>query len=106
MILSGRLSVREDEAPSLIVENAEPLQPGREPVETAESAKLYLRIRESQREQAQAVLASSPGRVKVYFHDPETKKTYQAPESLWVEAAPALLARLQELLGPENVRMK
>ena len=106
VILSGRLSVREDEAPRLIVEAAEPLIKQAENNTPAPTAgKLYLRVRAAQRPAIERLLESAPGRIPVILNDPDTGKTYRAPDSLHVDDSPGLLGDLEALLGPENVKL-
>ncbi len=100
VILSGRLSVREDEEPRIIVEAAEPLMK-QEPI----YSKLYIRVRAPQRAEAERILAAHPGKIPVYLNDPVENKTFRAPESLWIKDDISLLRDLNALLGTENVRL-
>ena len=100
VILSGRLSVREDEEPRIIVEAVEPLIK-QEPI----YSKLYIRVCAPQRAEAERILAAHPGKIPVYLNDPVENKTFRAPESLWIKDDIGLLRDLHALLGTENVRL-
>ena len=122
VILSGRLSIREDDEPKLIVETVEPLPADAVPKPQAPSAsapapadlstlakrseaKLYLRLREDQLPAVGAVLARAPGSVPVYLHFPEEKKTLLAPFAQWTELSGEQIRRLMDTLGPDNVKI-
>ena len=105
VILSGRLSVREDEAPKVIVETAEPLLKQEEQSPGPSQGKLYLRLSSDQRELAEAILLKYPGKIPVYLNDRSLNKTFRAPESMWITDAPGLIAELESLLGQENVKL-
>ena len=100
VIISGRLSVREDEAPRIVVDSAEPLLKQAELIQ-----KLYLRVRADRRGKVEKLLAGHPGRIPVYLNVPEENKTYRAPESLWVADDLQLMSDLTALLGSDNVRL-
>ncbi len=101
VILSGRLSLREGEAPKLIVMSAEPL------LKTADRPhKLYLRARSAEWQSLTPLLSQYHGDVAVYVNDPETGVTCRAPEALWTDGSPALLQALRARLGNDNVKTK
>ncbi len=102
VILNGRVSVREDEEPRVIVDSAEPLV---QKAPVARQSRLYLKVRQSQRRDTELLLTKYHGTVPVYYHDPDTKKTYLAPETLWIAPSDPLLNGLNQLLGPDQVRL-
>ena len=133
VVLRGRLSIREEEAPKLLVEKITPLEswhPG-EPAAPAQEAarpvpppkhheppklndaqlaakaprKLYLRLDRAQMDAASAALSLYPGSVPVYLHLPAEKMTLLAPKSGWCDAGEGCLQRLRALLGQENVKL-
>ena len=132
LLLRGKLSIREDDAPKLIVDSVEPLRHGAElgpdaqplppalpaydaPVSGAvepvcrpvpKPKRLYLRVKNAfQRGQAADLLVKTPGSYVVTFYVADEGKAYQAPRELWVSEAVDLIS-LREYLGPENVVMK
>lgn len=134
VVLRGRLSIREEEAPKLLVEKLTPLEnwqetqdapsPARKPQERKPAPaprpapqlndaqlaarsprKLYLRLNRAQMEQASHALSLHPGSVPVYMHLPAEKMTLLSPRSGWCDGGESCLTRLNGLLGAENVRL-
>ncbi len=116
VLLHGRLSIREDDAPRIIPETIAPLRhadpdeaslPVPPPVPDAPlRKKLYLKAaNEAARDQALSILALSPGPVSVTFVMADTGKAYRAPERFWVSES-VDLAALKALLGEGCVVMK
>ncbi|GHU83015.1 DNA-directed DNA polymerase [Clostridia bacterium] len=107
VILSGRLSVREEEAPKLIVEDVEPLQKkDGGPAAPSRAMKLCLRVpdRAAMRD-ALETLSESPGTCRVFFRVEAENTTLLAPECYWCDAGGAAVAELSLRLGAENVRV-
>ena len=101
VILTGKLSVREEDDIKLLLDSAKPLNPAPGP----EVRRLYLKLREDQMDSALRLLSQSPGGIRVVLYFPETKKTLAAPIDYWVSPdfnRPAL----ETLLGPDNVVLK
>ncbi|MCH5286997.1 MAG: DNA polymerase III subunit alpha [Christensenellaceae bacterium] len=131
VVLSGKLSIREEEAPKLLVDRVVPLEewngpaadaparpapkPQHRQVEAqkltdeqmaAQSArKLYLRVSRPQLERALSMLSLHPGSVPVYVHIPEEKVTLLAPKLQWCDASDGCMERLCGAYGPENVKL-
>ena len=134
VVLSGKLSIREEESPKLLVDRVTPLEewkvqsaprqadrpapapapahhkpeaPRLTDAQAAQQArrKLYLRLSRPQMDRATAMLALHPGSVPVYMHLPEEKITLLAPRLSWCDATDNCLARLSELLGADNVKL-
>ncbi len=114
VVLSGRLSIREDEPPKLLLESVAPLVKGFIPnrklnngggrpsngyfadrsdeplvaVETNDklpTKKLYLKLRdESQRAQIMEILVKTPGRIPVTLYIEEEQKAYLVPANAYV----------------------
>lgn len=125
VLLRGKLSIREDDAPKLILDSVVPLRHGAQltaeplpppemtpavPPERAEARpvnkRLYLRVKnEFQRNQAADLLVKTPGSYVVTFYVADEGKAYQAPRELWVSEAVDLIS-LREYLGEENVVFK
>ena len=125
VVISGKISVREDEAPKLLAERvtrlaewakqghtaAEERQTEQSTLTDAQLAakaekKLFLRLERGRMESVTAMLALSSGNVPVYMHIPEEKITLLAPKEQWCDAGEECMQRLQEALGAENVVLK
>ena len=114
--VSGRLSLREEEEPKLVLNTAQPLSeakkqavPTAPATEKKESEKLFLKFalgKDYLLDRVKPLLASHTGAVPVCIHIEETKSTAMAPRSLWVTPNDALLCALYDLLGKENVVLK
>ena len=117
VVMSGKLSIREEEAPKLLLDRVAPLEdldaldaapPQREyrPRAQAKPArKLYLKLTASQREAALRILAETPGGICVMLYMADEKKTYQAPREYWVDEGYDFGA-LANLLGADNIVLK
>ena len=131
VVLTGKLSVREEEAPKLLVDSVTKLtewqgvqsvrpraaytpvrhqtprvQPATEAQQAKSAAKkLYLQLPRRQMDAALTALALHPGSVPVYLHIPEEKITLLAPKLNWCDATEACLNRMTQQLGKENVKL-
>ena len=132
--VSGKLSVREEESPKLLVDRIIPLdewepsgQPRREraPSVLREPApahreaphltdaqwaqrsprKLYLKLQRAQMDRAMAVMSLYPGSVPVYLHIPEEKMTFLAPKLSWCDATAPCMERLCAAFGEDSVKL-
>ncbi len=108
VLLSGRLSDREEKGFELVLEQVESLPDYAEGFVSPKkkNAGLFLRVpyldgRETQ--QVKAVLSANRGTVPVYLLDCSTGKKYCAPENLWVDLTDELITSLKAVLGAENV---
>jgi len=119
VMMSGRLSVREDEAPKLLLDKVHPLRGGStlaapeehmryNPRPVQGPRRLYLKLNADQRAQVLAILAETPGRIPVvlveYAAD-GTKKAVQAPESYWVDEGYDFGA-LANIIGADSIVLK
>ena len=121
VLMAGRLSIREDEAPKLLMERVAPLRGGQavlgalseeeRPRRRERRAgartnhKLYLRLNASQRDEVLRILSETPGRICVVLYVVEEGKAYQAPEEYWVDEGYDFGA-LANLLGADSVVLK
>ena len=111
VVMSGRLSAREDEVPKLILDDIRPLPTDAEaarqpkPETPGLSKRLYLRLPKSKIDAATFILETTPGRIPVFFYVTDEKKTYRAPDSCRV-SGDFDRAGLTDLLGEENVVLK
>ena len=101
VVVRGRLSIREDRANSVLVDEALPLLKGQKYRLglnfTQETLPLKQRVME--------ILRRYPGSIEVVFADAVSGKKYIAPKELWVNSDPRLLTELSELLGEKNVAL-
>ncbi|MBE7048876.1 MAG: DNA polymerase III subunit alpha [Ruminococcaceae bacterium] len=120
IVARGRLSLREDEEPKLIMNEAQPMAEAKAQQEqkeksvfaqqeNKESRKLFLKFclgKDYLLDRVKPILAAHSGKVPVCIHIEETKATALAPQTLWVEPNQELLDRLSALLGQANVVLK
>ena len=120
VILGGRLSIREEEEPKLILDTVEPLYTDAE-LEQMEAQgtilpaskqvlpgnTLYLRIpSDSAISMITPVLQRSPGAVTVVLYIESTGAKLRAPQSLFVSPTQELIHNLSDMLGAKNVVLK
>ncbi|MBQ3575392.1 MAG: DNA polymerase III subunit alpha [Clostridia bacterium] len=118
VIMSGKLSIREDEAPKLLLDRVALLTDGlpderevpryvpQQPYQPQASRyKLYLRLSESQREKVLDILKQTPGRIPVVLYITEEKKAYQTPAEYWVDEGYDFGA-LAKIIGADSVVLK
>ncbi|MEG0766309.1 MAG: DNA polymerase III subunit alpha, partial [Clostridia bacterium] len=111
VLLQGKLSVREEDAPKLLVESVSPLQhpvaPPQPSAPPRSLQRLHLRVQDmAQMQTLTALLQQYPGNLSVCFHLRQEKKTLLAPESLRCDGTPSFLALLAAQIGAENVKIK
>ncbi|MGX8706049.1 MAG: DNA polymerase III subunit alpha, partial [bacterium] len=119
VVMTGKLSVREDEAPKLLLDRVAPLKdidllpdapntraPRSAPAPRRSSGrKLYLKLTAETRPAALAILAQTPGNITVMLYMADEKKTYQAPRNYWVDEGYDFGA-LANLLGADAIVLK
>ncbi len=117
VVLTGRLSAREDETPKLLLDQVARLATDAEaeasrgktrktPSEApAKAQKLYLRLSRAQLDAVSFILETTPGPIRVIYYFPEEKKSYFAPESCWV-SSDFDRDGLEALLGKDSVVVK
>lgn len=120
VVLSGRISVREEEDAKLLCEKAMTIEDRlalrsgpsvrREEHGTSGAKRpgLYLKIPSRQgkeMEKAQNLLEIFEGETPVYVFFEDTKKVSLAPRSLWVSPNAVLLDQLAQLLGTGSVKL-
>ncbi len=133
LLITGKLSFREDEEPKILCDSIEILEHGMDapapkprfsderkavpvPRPVSESLKpptgskkLYLKFelgKDFLLDRAKSILEANAGDVPVYIHIEETKQTALAPKNLWVSESSALKDALCVLLGSQNVVLK
>ena len=126
VLLTGKIDAREDEAPKVLLNEAQPLtidavestrsrEKPRESVFTPRQAaqkapqKLYIRVPDMACDacgKIKAVLSAHTGETPVVFCPEDTQKRMLAPRTLWCEADIPLLTELRAIVGEKNVAMK
>ena len=123
VVISGRISVREEESPKLLAERITRMEEWKQlpeekipvtngagltdPQRAAQAAhKLFLRLERKEMEKAGALLALDPGEIPVYMHIPSEKITLLSPHESWCSGSEKCLQRLRETLGSENVVLR
>ena len=129
VVLSGKLSIREEESPKLLVDQIRTIEEWQEarrspapakdakkkhspppPLSDAEDAaasrrKLYIRLARPQMDACAELLTLFPGSVPVYLHIPDEKMTLLVSRLYWVDAGEACIRRLNAAYGADNVRL-
>ena len=126
VILSGRLSIREDEEPKLLLDTVEPLptnaeveqgvrdgvlspqakQPARKD-DTLPGNTLYLRLpSDSAIQVVRPVLGRYRGEIPVVLYIETSGVKLRAPKELYIKPTKALIDELTEMLGQKNVVLK
>ncbi len=115
LVLNGRLSQKEDEAPKFILETAAlPSETaGVELPETAENNckanKLYIRVPSRASdvfERCLAILLIFDGDTPVYFFCEDTKQQIKVPRNFWADVGEPLKKELKIVVGDDNVVVK
>lgn len=126
VLLTGKIDAREDEAPKILLNEAQPLteaavssmqsreHPQQSVYTDAQAArlapqKLYLRIASMQSDewpQIKEILVTQPGDTPVYLYPTDTKKKTLAARRYWCHPDVPLLEKLRFLLGEEDVIIK
>jgi DNA polymerase-3 subunit alpha len=123
VVVSGKISVREEESPKILVERGSRIEdwerrPGeanisrREPpMNDAQMAakaerKLFLRLERKDLERAAMLLASETGGIPVYMHIAAEKITLLSPRENWCNGSERCLRKLQDEFGSGNVVLK
>ena len=126
MLLTGRIDAREEEAPKVLLNEAQPLnegavnalttaeKPAASVFSDAEAAKraphkLYIRLDSLKGVKwpgIRAVLSTCPGDTPVYLYPLDTKKTTLVSRRLWCRPDENILQKLRFLLSEDDVIIK
>ncbi len=110
VILSGRISEREDRETEILCEKVEEITESAKNIQKRESKiekGLYLRlpnINSELFEKVKEILAKYKGEIPVYIYCTETKRKLQAPKSLYVCKIKQLEEELCAVIGENNVK--
>ena len=118
VVMTGKLSVREDEDAKLLLERVAPLrgadaarpEPAYAPrwQSYGGQRKLYLKLSPEQRQEVLRILAETPGRIPVVLVEVDgegKKKAVQAPNQYWVDEGYDFGA-LANLIGADSIVLK
>ncbi len=113
VLVSGRLSIREDEDPKLLVDTIEPLKGSASAPDTRTDAqrakdareKVFLRMKRSQMGPIQALLADLQGPIPVYINLPEENITLLCPREMWVRSSEEALETLSAFLPEQDMKV-
>ncbi len=111
LFVKGRLSLREDEEPKLIVESVSLLEDMAEQyaefAQNKSAGKLYLRLPSMDCDvmpRVRQLLSDNRGKTEVYILATDTGKVALAPQQMWVKLTPSLQIELGKLIGDDNVK--
>ena len=102
VIIKGRVSIREEEEPKLICEEARTI------TAAEKGEKLYIKIEKEGNgvlRKIKPVLKFFSGSVPVYVLYEDTGRLTVAPVELWVTVSDILINELKEIAGSENVKI-
>ncbi len=116
VVISGKLSVREDEETKLLVDSLSALEhltgtraqlPPLSPAALAKDApvKLYLRLSREQMPDCEGVLRRMHGDIPVYLNFPQENTTLLAPPEWWCDDALDAQANLLEYMKIQDIRV-
>ncbi len=108
IIVTGRISEREDRDPEIVVESAEEIPENAKNISVPKYKKgLYLKLRSLSGDEflkVQGILAEYHGTVSVIVYCTDTGKKLEAPERLKITPSERLLDELCAVIGKENVK--
>lgn len=108
VIITGRISEREDRDPEIVVESAEEIPESAKNISVPKYKKgLYLKLRSLSGDEfsrVQKLLAEYHGTVPVIVYCTDTGKKLEAPERLKITPSERLLDELCAVIGKENVK--
>lgn len=113
VLISGKLSVREDEDTKVLVDTVSALPdkseilPKASDPEFAKAArvKVYLKLTRGDMPECKRILMKMPGNIPVYLHFPEDGTTLLAPRDWWCDDGDDARANLLEVLPRENIKV-
>lgn len=108
VIITGRISEREDRDPEIVVESAEEIPENAKNISAPKYKKgLYLKLKSLSGDEflkVQGILAEYHGTVPVIVYCTDTGKKLEAPERLKIAPSERLLDELCAVIGKENVK--
>lgn len=116
VLVTGRLSVRDDEDIKLLADTVEPLTvlpapksapDTRTDAQIARDAKvkIYARMHRAQMPRAEALLSAVHGDIPVYINLPEEGITLLCPRALWAQSGEKAREKLLEIIGDTDIKV-
>lgn len=106
VLVRGKLSVREDEPTKIICEEVLSVD---EIDEGFRWSKVFLRVddvtEKTRLEEIRGRLKSFLGKIPVFVHNQDSKKTFMLEKDVWVKEDAALLDEMVSVLGVDNVKV-
>lgn len=105
VIIKGRLSAREDEAPKVICETLHSINEFENHVN--KKGKLYIRVKEKieERKELDELLKNFTGSIPVYIYKEFNKEIEPLNRGFWVREDDELMLQLSERFGKDNVKL-
>ncbi|MGI6030309.1 MAG: DNA polymerase III subunit alpha [Eubacteriales bacterium] len=103
VLVSGRLSQREEEDPKVLCDSIQLVE--EEDIKTNTGHKLYVRLPFGQKDrlaQLKSVLRKNRGGTPVILYDPQTGQRLAANRELWVFVTDAMLEQVKHIANDEN----
>ncbi len=111
IILTGRISEREDRETEIIAEKAELIPDSAANIQNTDKkfkAGLYLKINNTENENFEnikSLLAKFKGDIPVYIYCTDKNRKLEAPKELWISGSKEQILHINEILGEENVKL-
>ncbi|EYE88597.1 DNA polymerase III subunit alpha [Fervidicella metallireducens AeB] len=110
ILVKGRISIREEEQPKVIVEEIEPLRKRTKDgkINEVKVKKLFIRILDEKaqmQEEIKTILKNHSGSCPVYLFMAKSNKKLLASRDLWVNISEELITELSNKIGIENVKI-
>lgn len=103
IVIRGKLSIREDEAPKVICEDIQPL-------EKINSSKIYIKVEDNKTAKEvnwalKPYLAPYRGETPVYIFAAKERQNFRLSRDMWIDTEKGGLEFLREKFGEENVKL-
>lgn len=109
VVVRGRVSIREDEAPKLLCETAENIDDAVNKAAVSKPKRLYIKLEKKDEEtlkRVQEALAPYQGDTEVRLFFEDTQKVTAVPRRMWFNNVPSAVEDLESIFGSENVKVK
>lgn len=104
IIMSGHISVKEEENPKVIADSIEPLKKNKKIIN-----RVYIRLNdntwENDVESLKKIFLKYSGKSPVYVILKNSRKKFMAPRNLWVDANIEFISKIKNAVGEKNVKI-